>query len=81
MNQTEPSDLIAARCKRCYRLVAKCATDRKGTTQWSEILRKIDGPVAADTPADETEDWDDAEDDYNGGEADEDCWTPYARRA
>ena len=24
---------------------------------WPEILRKIDGPVAADTPADEIEDW------------------------
>ena len=24
---------------------------------WPEILRKIDGPVAADTPADEFEDW------------------------
>ena len=25
---------------------------------WGEILRKIDGPVAADTPTDEFEDWD-----------------------
>ena len=32
---------------------------------WPEILRKIDGPVAADTPADEFEDWDDAEDEYD----------------
>ena len=32
---------------------------------WPEILRKIDGPVAADTPADEIEDWDDAEDEYD----------------
>ena len=31
---------------------------------WSEILRKIDGPVAAHTPADEIEDGDDAEDEY-----------------
>ena len=31
---------------------------------WPEILRKIDGPVAADTPADEFEDCDDAEDEY-----------------
>ena len=29
---------------------------------WPEILRKIDGPVVADTPADEFEDGDDAED-------------------
>ena len=29
---------------------------------WPEILRKIDGPVAADTPADELDDCDDAED-------------------
>ena len=29
---------------------------------WPEILRKIDGPVGADTPMDEIEDWDDAED-------------------
>ena len=28
---------------------------------WPEILRKIDGPVAADTPVDEFEDGDDAE--------------------
>ena len=51
---------------------------------WPEILRKIDGPVAADTPADEFEDCDDAEDGYDNvdpAEADEDCWTPYARRA
>ena len=31
---------------------------------WPEILRKIDGPVAADTPRDEFEDYDHAEDDY-----------------
>ena len=51
---------------------------------WPEILRKIDGPVAADTPADEFEDCDDAEDEYDPAEsaqADEDCWTPCARRA
>ena len=51
---------------------------------WPEILRKIDGPVAADMPADEFEDCDDAEDEYDPAEsaqADEDCWTPCARRA
>ena len=51
---------------------------------WPEILRKIDGPVAADTPADEFEDGDDAEDEYDPAEpaqADEDCWTQCARRA
>ena len=51
---------------------------------WPEILRKIDGPVAADTPADEFEDCDDAEDEYDPAEsaqADEDCWTPCARTA
>jgi hypothetical protein len=50
---------------------------------WPEILRKIDGPVAADTPADEIEDWNDAEDEYDPTEsapADEDGWTPCARR-
>ena len=31
------------------------------------ILRKIDGPVAADSPADELEDCDDAEDVYDPG--------------
>ena len=31
---------------------------------WPEILQKIDGPVAADSPADEFEDYDDAEDEY-----------------
>jgi hypothetical protein len=29
---------------------------------WGEIMRKIDGPIAVDTPADEIEDYDDAED-------------------
>jgi len=51
---------------------------------WPEILRKIDGPVAADTPADEIEDGDDAEDEYDPAEparADADGWTPYARTA
>ena len=50
---------------------------------WPEILRKIDGPVAADTPADEFEDGDDAEDEYDPAEpaqADEDGWIPCARR-
>jgi hypothetical protein len=49
---------------------------------WPEILRKIDGPVAADTPADEIEDRD-AADEYNpveSGPADEDCWTQCERR-
>ncbi len=51
---------------------------------WPEILCKIDGPVAADTPAAEFEDCDDAVDGYDPAEsapADEDCWTPWARRA
>ena len=51
---------------------------------WPEILRKIDGPVAADTPADEFEDCEAAGDEYDPVEpaqADEDGWTPYARRA
>ena len=34
---------------------------------WPEILRKIDGPVAADMPADEFEDSDNAEDEYVRG--------------
>src|ERR1700758_2948931 len=29
---------------------------------WEEILRKIDGPVPADTPTDDIENWDGAED-------------------
>jgi hypothetical protein len=32
---------------------------------WPEILRKIDGPVAADRLADEFEDCDEAEDEYD----------------
>jgi hypothetical protein len=51
---------------------------------WPEILRKIDGPVAADTPMDEFDECDGAEDEYGPAEsfqAEEDCWTPYARRA
>jgi hypothetical protein len=50
---------------------------------WPEILRKIDGPVAADSPADGFDYCDDAEDEYCPAEsalADQDCWTPYARR-
>ena len=51
---------------------------------WPEILRKIDGPVAADTPADELEDCDDAEDMYDdprqSAKADKDCWTATVRR-
>jgi hypothetical protein len=44
---------------------------------WPEILRKLDGPVAADTPAHEFEDCDDAEDEYGlveSAQADQDCW-------
>ena len=50
---------------------------------WPEILRKIDGPVAADTPADEFDDCGDAEDEYDPAESartDEDCWNQCARR-
>jgi hypothetical protein len=45
---------------------------------------KIDGPVTADTPADEIDDGNDAEDDYDPAlpaQGDEDCWTSSARRA
>jgi hypothetical protein len=38
---------------------------------WPEVLRKIDGPVAADSPADEFEDCDDAEDEYDPADFDE----------
>jgi hypothetical protein len=51
---------------------------------WPEILRKIDGPVAADAPAGEIEDCDAADEEYDPVEpapADGDCWTPSARRA
>ena len=51
---------------------------------WPEILRKIDGPVPADTPADEFEDYDDAEDEYapaGTAETEDDRWTLCARRA
>jgi hypothetical protein len=44
---------------------------------WPEILRKIDGPVAADTPRDEFEDCDDVEDECGPAESaqvDEHCW-------
>ena len=50
---------------------------------WPEILRKIDGPVAADTPADEFDECDDAGDMYDpmdSGVADEACWTATAER-
>ena len=50
---------------------------------WPEILRKIDGPVAAETPADELEDGDDAADMYDprqSAKADKDCWTATVRR-
>ena len=49
---------------------------------WPEILRKIDGPGAAD-PAEEFDDYEDAEDVYDPTEsakADEDCWTATVRR-
>ncbi len=50
-----------------------------------ELLRQLEwqGPVAADSPADEFEDCDDAEDEYGLVEpahADQDCWTQCARR-
>jgi len=50
---------------------------------WPEILRKIDGPVPADTPGDEFEDYDAAEDKFDPVEfaRAEDCWTGCARRA
>jgi serine/threonine protein kinase len=51
---------------------------------WPEILRKIDGPVAADTPADEFEDCDDADDEYCPAESartEEDCRIQRAGRA
>jgi hypothetical protein len=51
---------------------------------WPEILRKINGPVAADTPADEFEDGDAADDEYDPVEsahAGEDCWIQCARTA
>jgi len=50
---------------------------------WEVILHKIGGPVPADTPMDEIEDWDGAEDMYDpmqSARADEDCWTAPARR-
>jgi hypothetical protein len=49
---------------------------------WPEILRKIDGPVVADMPADEFECGDDTDDEYHPAEpaqADDDCWTQCAR--
>ena len=51
---------------------------------WPEILRKIDGPVAADSPGDEFEDGDDAEDEYDPVESartEEDCRIQRAGRA
>jgi hypothetical protein len=48
---------------------------------WPEILHKIGGPVPADTPADEFEDCDHAEDEYDSvvsAKTDEDCWTATA---
>ena len=50
---------------------------------WEVILHKIGGPVAADTPVDEFDDCDGAEDMYDcmdSAEADEDCWTATAER-
>jgi hypothetical protein len=49
---------------------------------WPEILRKIDGPVPADTPMDEFDECDDAQDMYGPMESvkvDENCWTRCAR--
>jgi hypothetical protein len=49
---------------------------------WEVILHKIGGPVAANTPMDEFEDYDDAQDmsgPMQSAEADEDCWTATAR--
>ncbi|MGO9157647.1 hypothetical protein [Mycobacterium sp.] len=46
---------------------------------WPEILRKIDGPVAADSLADEFEDCDQGDDEYDPVEpamAEEKCWNP-----
>ena len=48
---------------------------------WPEILRKIDGPVPADTPGDEIEDYDDEYGPAESAQTDEDCWTPCARGA
>jgi hypothetical protein len=45
---------------------------------WPEILRKIDGPVAADSPADEFEDAEDECDPVEPAHADQDCWTQCA---
>ena len=50
-----------------------------------ELLRQLEwqGPVAADSPADELEDCDDAEDMYDprqSAKADKDCWTATVRR-
>jgi hypothetical protein len=52
---------------------------------WPEILRKIDGPRRSrHTGSDEFEVGDHGEDEFDAVEpamADQDCWTPYARRA
>ncbi|MGO9286493.1 MAG: hypothetical protein ACLP75_26940 [Mycobacterium sp.] len=48
---------------------------------WPEILRKIDGPAAADSPADEFEGCDQGDDEYDpveSAQADEDYWTQRA---
>ena len=50
---------------------------------WPEILCKIDGPAAANRPADEIDDRDDAEDMYDprqSAKADKDYWTATVRR-
>jgi hypothetical protein len=50
---------------------------------WEVILHKIGGPVAADTPVDEFDDWDGAEDECGPVESakeDEDCRTATAGR-
>lgn len=49
---------------------------------WPEILHKVNGPVAADTPTGEFEEYDGSQDMYDpmdSGVADEDCWTATAR--
>jgi hypothetical protein len=46
---------------------------------WEEIAAKLDEPIAVGPPADESEDRDDAEDEYdpvNPVMADEKCWNP-----
>jgi len=63
--------------------IIKAVHDTVPKELWPEILRKIEGPVAADTPMDEFDECDDAEDIHGhmqSAEADEDCWTAPAPR-